>query len=165
MLKRIFKNTFNLPFLLQRHFSKTDLASIETAIARSESMHQGEVRVAIESSFSFLEILNGKTPRDRALEIFSQYRVWDTQHNTGILIYILLSEHDIEIIADRGIHDQEDSATWEKICQSLQHRFQKGEYLEGLLEAIGQSSKVLQQHVPAKTQNINELPNKPIVIS
>ena len=105
------------------YFLISSLAAIEQAIKQSEISHEGEVRFAVEAALNTLPLLRDQSARDRAVEVFSQLRVWDTEHNNGVLIYLLLADRDVEIIADRGINVKVGSEEWEKICREMEMLF------------------------------------------
>ena len=98
------------------------------------------------------------------MEVFSQLRVWDTQHNNGVLIYLLLADRDVEIVADRGIHQHVKKEDWEKICREMEALFRQGRFEEGAITGINAVSLHLAKHYPGQSQNINELPDTPVVL-
>lgn len=162
---RILRHLFSGPWLVQRSFSKAALTNIEEAIRKSESSHLGELRFVVEPGLHLLDLLRGKTASQRALEVFSQLRVWDTEHNSGVLIYLLLAEHDVEIVADRGIHAKVGEASWQAICHHMEQQFRDGEFEHGALEGIQRITALLQQYFPANNNhNPNELPDSPIIL-
>lgn len=140
------------------------MRNIEKAIMRSELAHQGEIRFVVEASLHPLEIMAGKTAKQRAIEIFSYLHVWDTAQNSGVLIYLLLADRDFEIVADRGIHAHVGNEGWEKICDEMERLFRKGEFEAGAMLGIDKVSELLQKHFPANGKNKNELPDKPVVL-
>ena len=111
--KRWLKHLFMPPWAWKRAFPQATLDAIEAAIRGSETSHDGEIRFAIESSLPASAVWRGMRGRERAVEVFSSLRVWDTEHNSGVLVYLLLADHDIEIVADRGIAARVDNAAWE----------------------------------------------------
>lgn len=162
---RILRHLFSGPWLVQRSFSRVTLAKIEAAIKQSESLHLGELRFVVEPGLHLLDLLQGKTAGQRALEVFSQLRVWDTEHNSGVLIYLLLAEHDVEIVADRGIHAKVGEAAWQAICQQMEQHFRGREFERGVIEGMKHITALLQQHFPANNNhNPNELPDAPIIL-
>lgn len=163
-IKRLFRHGFTFPWLVKRYFSPEGLKKIEAEIAKSETQHSGEIRFVVESNLSFLDILGKKTAKKRALEIFSQLHIWDTEQNNGVLIYFLLADHDFEILADRGIHQHVGKAGWEAISQQMEAMLKKGEFEQGVMFGIGQIGAALTKHFPAHGENPNELPNKPILL-
>ena len=119
------------PWAWRRAFPQTTLDAIEAAIRASETTHSGEIRFAIENSLAGSWVWRGKTGRERAIEVFSNLRVWDTEHNSGVLVYLLLADHDIEIVADRGIAARVDASDWEAGGTGDGSRFQAGRIRAG----------------------------------
>ena len=142
---------------VRRHFPPSCLAAITQAIAQSEAAHRGEIRFAIEASLSPQQVLRDMGARERALEVFAALRVWDTEDNSGVLIYVLLADHAIEIVADRGIHLRTADGTWARIAQAMQDEFCHGRYQAGALAGIAAVSRELSRHLPASDGNLNEL--------
>ncbi len=163
-IRRFFNHLFSTPWSVGRHFSKQALANIEHAIQQSEMRHTGEIRFVVEADLHPLQIIFKKTPRKRALEIFSQFKIWDTEHNNGVLIYLLLADRDVEILADRGVHQHVGAEGWEAICAEMEKLFRKHQFEQGVLLGIEKIGDVLQQHYPSNGANENELPNKPIIL-
>jgi uncharacterized membrane protein len=167
-LERLLRHGFTLPWLARKYFPAQSLKRIEAEIAKSELKHLGEIRFVVESNLSFLEILRKKSAKNRALEIFSNLHIWDTEQNNGVLIYLLLADHDFEILADRGIHQHVGKEGWEAICQQMEAMFKKGEFELGVIFGIHQIGEALTKHFPANAdknnENVNELPNKPIIL-
>ena len=153
------------PWAWRRAFPKATLDAIEVAIRSSETRHGGEIRFAIEASLPALRVLRGLRGRARAIEVFSALRVWDTAHNSGVLIYLLLADRRIEIVADRGISAKVDGRTWELICGEMQREFAKGRFQQGVVLGIRAIGDVLAAHFPARGgPNPNELPDRPVVL-
>jgi uncharacterized membrane protein len=141
------------------------MQAIEAAIARSESSHMGELRFVVEAALDWRDLLRGVTPRARAIEVFSQLRIWDTEHNSGVLIYLLLAEQRVEIVADRGIHVCVGSAGWQEICREMETSFRAGDFEQGVVKGIARITILLAQHFPAQdNSNFNELPDAPVVL-
>ena len=101
---------------------------------------------------------------DRAIEVFSQLRVWDTEHNNGVLIYLLLADRSVEIVADRGIHAKVDSDEWEKICGAMEADFKQENFKDGVVKGIQAIAKQLAEHFPTHSKGPNELPDKPVLL-
>src|SRR5258708_22536777 len=114
-------------------FPSATLDAIEKAIARVESAHSGEIRFAVETALTPLHILNGVAPRARALEVFAHLRVWDTEQNNGVLIYVQLADRDVEIVADRGFTGRVAPAEWEAVCRLMEEHFRAGRFSAGSL--------------------------------
>ena len=140
------------------------LAQIEQRIAASEARHSGEIRVCVEAGLPFSYLRRGADARERAIAMFGKLRVWDTEHNNGVLIYLLLAERAIEIVADRGLVPYVDAATWEKIMAGMQAAFQEGRFGAGIEQAVDAVDALLVRHFPlAEGQaNPNELPDAPV---
>lgn len=147
-----------------RAFSGDTLMRIEQALRESESLHRGELRFVVEGDLHLSALLRGMTARQRAEELFAQLRVWDTEENTGALIYVQLIDRDIEIVADRGINAKVSQAEWGAICADMQSEFLGGRYLRGSLKGIASITALLEQYFPSGTENPDELPNRPLQI-
>ena len=164
LFKRLCKHLGTLPSATHRYFPVASLRRIEQAIAKSEATHSGQIRFVVEGNLDAIDILRKKSGKKRAIEIFSQLRVWDTEENNGVLIYLLLADHDFEILADRGVHHHVGEVGWEKISQQMEKCFRQGQFEEGVLQGIEQIGQHLAQHYPAKGNNPNELPNAPVLM-
>jgi uncharacterized membrane protein len=158
------KHLFATALTVRRAFPQAVLDRIEAAIKDSERRHRGEIRFAVEGALEFVPVVRGLTPRARALEVFSLLSVWDTEENSGVLIYVQLVDRDIEIVADRGIAARIPQSQWEAVCHRMEDAFRRGEYEEGALSAIAEVSTLLERHFPARERNADELPDKPIVL-
>ena len=140
------------------------LRNIEAAIQESETRHYGELRFVVETHLGLAALIHGMTARQRAIELFSQLGVWDTEHNSGVLIYLLLADRDVEIIADRGINNRVGNAEWELICKKMEQAFRQQRFEAGVIDGIHAISELLVRHYPASSNNINELPDRSIVL-
>ena len=161
---RFFKHLFGGAWQVRRRLPASALKSIESAIRESEKTHTGELRFVVEAVLHPYELLGGKTPRARAVEIFARLNVWDTEQNNGVLIYLLLADHDVEIVADRGIHGYVGTQGWEAICHAMETAFRQGRFEEGMLAGIKEISAVLQKNFPADASDKNELSNEPLAL-
>lgn len=148
----------------KRAFPEATLSAIGEAITAGEQTHRGEVRVIVEKGLSFDDAWDGVTNRQRALALFADYGVWDTEDNCGVLIYINLAEHKVDIVADRGIDRRIDSATWQAVCRTMTEGFRKGQFHDATLAAIEQVNALLREHFPANGARPNELPDKPLML-
>jgi uncharacterized membrane protein len=149
----------------RRRFPASVLDAIQRAIAAGERSHRGQVCCAIEGALPFAELWRGRTPRARAADVFGRLRVWDTQHNSGVLLYVLLPDHAIEIVADRGIAAKVADESWKSICTQMQQRFAAGEFERGAVEGIAAVSELLAQHFPAgEGVRGNELSDRPVLL-
>lgn len=140
------------------------MARIEAEIGRSESTHRGELRFAVEVDLGTAQILRGVTARDRAVDLFSALRIWDTEENTGVLIYLLLADRTLEIVADRGLSSRVTQEIWDGIAGRMQEKFAKQDFEGGLITGIQEITRLLSKHFPASSGNENELSNKPVVL-
>jgi len=162
---RFIRHIFSGPWRVWRAFPKRTLRTIEAAIGDSERLHLGEVRFAVESALEIGDLLRGVTPKQRAVEVFSQCRVWDTEHNSGVLIYLLLADRDVEIVADRGIHVKVGEVVWEGICRDMERQFRAGEFERGVIDGLTAVTAQLQLHFPASVKSKpNEISNAPIIL-
>ena len=118
----------------------------------------------MEGALDGTPLFKEQSARERAIEVFSLLRVWDTEHNNGVLIYLLLADRDVEIVADRGIHAKVGSREWEKICRKMETAFKQANYAEGVLSGIQAVTRHLVEHFPAVGAGRNELPDKPVVL-
>ncbi|MDP3419795.1 MAG: TPM domain-containing protein [Thiobacillus sp.] len=162
--RRVLKHLFMPAWAWKRAFPQATLDAIEAAIASSETGHRGEIRFAIENSLAPGALWQGLTGRARAVEVFSNLRVWDTEHNSGVLIYLLLADHDIEIVADRGIAAKVDPADWEAVAHTMEAAFRQGDFERGALEGIAQIDAILAAHFPPSGHNPDELANRPVIL-
>lgn len=161
---RIAANLFRARGALRRRFDPATLIRIQQAIEDGERTHAGEIVFAVESRLSPFEVLQGVDARGRALDAFAQLRVWDTQANTGVLVYVLLAEHRIELVADRGIHARAGEGEWQRICELVAAGFRRDAPADGVVAAVNALHALLRLHFPATTDNPRELPNRPIVL-
>lgn len=145
-------------------FPRDALIAIEKAVQASETAHVGEIRFVVEGALGGMPLFRGQSARERAIDVFSQLRIWDTEHNNGVLIYLLLADRDIEIVADRGIHVRVGSQEWEKICRMMEGTFKQANYEGGAVSGIQAVTQHLIKHFPASGAGQNELPDKPVVL-
>ena len=163
-LKRIARHLFAMPGAVNRALPRTAMAAIEQAIKRSETGHRGEIRLAVEAALDGAALFAGQSARSRALDVFSQLRVWDTEHNNGVLIYLLLADRNIEIVADRGINARVPPQDWEAICRRMEAALARGELAGAIIAGVEEVSRHLALHFPARAGDANELPDKPVVL-
>lgn len=158
--------------LRHRWFDETDarralddaaLRRIAERVAESERHHSGEIRVCVEPGLPLSYLWRGAGARERALSMFGKLRVWDTEHNNGVLVYLLLADHAIEVVADRGVHRRVGESGWQAVVQSLSADLRRGEIEAGLLHAVDTLDGVLRRHFPLTPgeANPNELPDAP----
>ena len=140
------------------------LAQIEAEVRTAELTHAGEIRVAVETSLSFGQLWHALSARERALQVFAALGVWDTAHNNGVLVYVLLADRAVEIIADRAIAAQVPAAEWAALCTEVAERFRQGEPAVGCCLAVRSVGQRLARHFPAAGGDGNELPNQPVLL-
>ena len=150
----------------RRALSPQVLHRVGTQVSASEQQHTGQIRVVAEASLPWSYLRRQASPRERAIMLFSKYRVWDTEHNNGVLIYLLLAEHAIEIVADRGLARVVGLDTWQVMTGRLEQCLRNGRAEQGLHDAIADVSALLEQHFPRRpadaTPAVNELPDEPV---
>jgi uncharacterized membrane protein len=161
---RIGRHLLEHRWRVRRIFPPQVLAAIEQAIRAGEATHSGQVRFVVEGALDGAPLFRDQPARERALDIFSQLRIWDTAHNNGVLIYLLLADRDVEIIADRGIDARVGAAGWEKICAEMENSFRAGNFAGGVIKGIQAVSRQLAAHFPRHGGGTNELPDTPVVI-
>lgn len=163
-IKRIFRHLAMTPWQLNRAFPSQSLVAIETAIAASEAAHGGEICFAVEAALPGAELFREQSARERAIEVFGRLRIWDTEYNSGVLIYLLLADRDVEIVADRGIHARVGDEGWERICRLMETAFRDGRYEAGALVGIHAVTALLARHYPDRGGRRGELPDKPVLL-
>ena len=163
-VKRFFRHLVTDRWVARGAFPPRTMAAIEATIEREEARHDGEVRFAVEPSLPFGALLAGSSPRERAIEVFTRLRVWDTEQNAGVLIYVLLADKDVEIVADRGIHARVGETAWEAICGAMQREFAEGRFEAGAIVGVRAISDLLATHFPPRAVNPDELPNRPVIL-
>lgn len=147
----------------QSVFPEPSLDRIAHAIADAERTHAGQVMFAVESDLPLSAIWKGVSPRERAEHAFAVLRTWDTQANNGVLIYLLLADHAIEIIADRGLRELVEPVRWQQVCDHLREQLRQGDREAAVLAAVSEVSQLLAVHFPADASRPsgNELPDRP----
>ena len=163
-LKRIMRHLSVGHAAVRRVFPSRTMHEIENAIRSTEARHSGQIRFAVEASLELAPLLAGQIAQQRSVEVFSRLRVWDTEHNNGVLIYLLLADRDVEIVADRGIHVRLGQTVWETICRDMEKSFRAGEFEAGVVAGIHAVGEHLSRHFPAHSGNVNELPDSPVVL-
>lgn len=164
LVSRLWKHLTSTKAIGRRAFPADTLKAIQAAIAQGEERHRAEIRIVIEPSLSLFDVMQGQTARQRARELFSLYRVWDTEENCGVLIYINLADHKVEIVADRGVNRALQPNDWLGVCKTMTKGFAQGDYHDSSLAALEQLNALLQQQFPSNGRNANELSNRPLMI-
>ena len=164
MIGRLLRHLTMPAWRLRSTFPPAALERIGRAVASAESAHAGQIRFVVEHALDPAAVIRDCTARERALEVFSLLGVWDTALNNGVLIYLLLADHDVEIVADRGIDARVGGAGWEQICHQMEDAFRQGRFEQGVLAGIAEVSRHLQTHFPSTAPGPNELPDRPVVL-
>lgn len=162
--RRLFRHLFSTRWQLARCFPEQSLDAIEQAISRTERDHSAEIRFAVEVALDPWQALRGREPRDRALEVFASLGVWDTEANNGVLIYVLLADRDVEIVADRGFNGRVSAEQWSAVCEALKRSFAKGEFAAGAVAAVESVGQLIAPHFPFVVGDRDELPNRPALL-
>jgi uncharacterized membrane protein len=149
----------------RRAFPVTTLKAIQAAIAKGEVLHRAEVRLIIEPALSPSVVLQRMSSRERARELFSHYRIWDTEEHCGVLIYVNLADRKVEIVSDRGVGRTLKAGDWQAVCKTMTQGFARGEFHESTIAGLSQLNDLLKVHFPAAGGKPNELPNRPIILS
>jgi uncharacterized membrane protein len=157
---RFFDHFFTTGRAIDKAFPEPALLRIEAVVTQAELGSTGQIRVAIEACLPAVAAWSGYSARERAIDVFSQLRVWDTEHNNGVLIYLLMADKNVEIVADRHIHARVGAARWEAICKRMEVHFAKGEFELGVCEGAKEIGELLRTHFPGNAAS-NELPNRP----
>ena len=161
---RIGKHLIEHHWRVKRLFPQRVLDAIEQAIKAGETTHAGQVRFVVEGALDGRPLLRGQSARERALDVFSHLRIWDTAHNNGVLIYLLLADRQVEIVADRGIDAKVGASGWQKICADMEADFRAGNFGSGSIRGIEAVSRQLARFYPAHGKGPNELPDAPVVM-
>lgn len=163
-VKRWLTHALMPPWRWRLAFPESLLNEIESAVKQSERQHRGELRFAIENTLPSAGVWRDMAAYERALDVFSNLRVWDTEENSGVLIYLLLADHEVHIIADRGIAKRVDQSAWNEIAKTMQAAFRQGDFRRGSLAGIEKITALLATHFPANPDNRNELTDRPTII-
>ena len=148
----------------RRRFSRDVMAAIEQAVAQIERRTSGEIRFAIDTALELPEIWADKPPRECAHEAFARLRVWDSELNNGVLIYVLMADRDVEIVADRGAAARISPTEWEAACRLMESHFREGRFKEGALAGVRAVGGLLEREFPSLPGNRDELPNQPALL-
>jgi uncharacterized membrane protein len=162
---RIVRHLFATRAGTRRRFPVALLESIEAAIAAAEARTSGEIRFVVETALEPGEVWAGLTPRERAIQTFSDLHIWNTELRNGVLIYVLLADRDVEIIADRGATGRIAQADWEGVCEVMETHFRAARFAEGALAGVAAAGGLLEKYFPAdRGRNRDELPNQPALL-
>ena len=161
---RLLRHLLTTRFRTRAHFPAAVRTAIEQAIRECEARHAGEIRFVVETAFDLPELWHDLPPRGRALQLFGQLGVWDTAHNNGVLIYVLMADRVVEIVADRGIATRVPQAEWGAVCLQMEHHYREGRFREGSVAGILGVGALLGRHFPGKTGGGHELPDQPVLL-
>jgi uncharacterized membrane protein len=145
-------------------FPQSTLDAIEDAITAGETRHRAEVHMIVESALPLGAVWNGTSARERARELFSEYRIWDTEENCGVLVYVNIADHQVEIVADRGVGHVVALAEWQGVCDTMTRGFARNAYHDGVMAALGELNALLEKHYPDQGRLQNQLSNRPLVL-
>lgn len=163
-ISRILKHLWYGNMHVSSRFPKAALDRIEAAVKDAEAKTSGEIRFAVEPSLELRPLLAGQSARERAIDAFGALRVWDTEANNGVLIHLLLADHDVEIVADRGIDAMVGVAGWEAVCKAMEAEFRAGRFEAGAVKGIAEVGRLLADHFPKVGADPDELPNRPALM-
>jgi uncharacterized membrane protein len=162
---RVLRHLCALPGAVARAFPPASLSLIERVVAESEKRHDGEIRFAVEAALHPAQLWRGITARERAIAVFSELGVWDTERNNGVLIYLLLAERDVEIVADRGFNGKVAPQEWEAVCRRMESALGEGRHADAVAAGIESLSQIIARHFPPSRDGRNELSDKPATIA
>ncbi|MDD5176938.1 MAG: TPM domain-containing protein [Sterolibacterium sp.] len=167
-LARMLRHLIAPHWLVRRAFPAATLDAIEAAVAAVEQRHAGELRFVVEAGLPLSSLWHEVSARARAIEVFSRLRVWDTEHNSGVLVYVQLIDRRVEIVADRGINARVEQTQWDAICRGMETKFREGDYARGALQAVDNIGRLLADKFPALPEGrgmaTNELPDRPVLL-
>ena len=163
-LARFWRHLLMSPTRERLAFPRATLDAIQREIAAQEGAHGGQVVLVVEAELTTAQLWHELASRARAREVFAQRGVWNTEHNNGVLIYLLLADRCVEIVADRGIDAKVDPAEWHAICRMMEEHFRAGRYQEGAIAGVRAVSALLGRHFPPGPRGANELPDRPLLI-
>jgi uncharacterized membrane protein len=164
-LRRLLRHLLTDRMAVLRALPKASRKRIEAAIADGERRHRGQVRFAVEAALPLTRVMRGVPPRERALEVFGALRIWDTAENCGVLVYLLMADRDVEIVADRGIHANVGTPAWDAICRKMEKEFRAGRFAEGVEAGIADINALLAKHFPRTGRDEgNELSDRPVIL-
>ncbi len=161
---RFLRHVFSTRWTTRRRFTPKVLADIETAIRETEALHAGEIRFAVETALDMAELVDDLAPRRRAMQVFGQLGVWDTAQNNGVLIYLLLADRVVEIVADRGIATRIPQSEWDGVCREMERCYREGRFGEGSVAGVRGVGSLLARHFPGRRRDADELPNQPVLL-
>ena len=162
--RRILRHLLMTRWRESRAFPAATLGAIAAAITASERRHSGQIRFAVEGALHGMRLLRGQTPRQRALEVFANLHLWDSEARNGVLIYLLLADRAVEIVVDRGAHQRAPTAHWHRICRAMEAKFRDGRYEEGVIGGVEAVTEVMAEHFPPTGKPDRPLADEPVVL-
>jgi uncharacterized membrane protein len=163
-LARFWRHVRMSPLKAARAFPASTLDAIQRAIAGSESRHRGEICFVVEAELTSAQLWAEVDSRQRARQVFAMQGVWNTEENNGVLLYVLLADRKVEIVADRGVAAAVPQTEWEAICAAMQAEFRTGRFEQGAVRGVEAAAAILERHFPSSGPGRNELPDRPIMI-
>lgn len=163
-MRRLLRHLLTPQWWVLRAFNSQTLDVVEQAVTRAERGHPGELRFVVEGLLPLGDLLRGVTARQRAVQLFSDLRVWDTEQNSGILIYVQMADRRVEVLADRGITKQVPQLAWDGICRTLERAFAAGHYCQGAVAAVEEAGALLAGQSAPSAANPDEMPDRPLVV-
>jgi uncharacterized membrane protein len=164
MVTRTLRHLLSLPGAVARAFPADAFSRIEQAIRESEQRHGGEIRFAVEPALDPAQLWRGLSARERAIEAFSDLRVWDTRDNNGVLLYLLLADRDVEIVADRGFNAKVMPEEWERVCRRMEAALREGRHADAVIAGIESITQLVARHFPPSPGARGELPDHPAAL-
>lgn len=162
---RILRHLSTTRGMARRAFPQATLKAAQAAIGTGESLHRAQLRLVIEPALALSALTERTTARGRAHALFSRYRIWDTEENCGVLIYINLAERKVEIVTDRAVGRAVARSDWEAACQVMTRGFAAGQFHDSLLAGVEHINSLLAQHFPARGgSRENELADRPVIV-
>ncbi|MGZ5031755.1 MAG: TPM domain-containing protein [Usitatibacter sp.] len=163
-LKRFWRHILMNPVTVARCFPATTLDAIQREVAVQEKRHRGEICFVVEAELTSGQLWRDVSSRMRAREVFALHGAWNTEENNGVLIYVLLADRRVEIVADRGIDSKVSPQEWQSICRAMEKSFAEGRYEEGAIEGARRVSELLGRHFPPAGTRRNELGDRPVLM-
>jgi uncharacterized membrane protein len=163
-MNRIVRHLWTGDRTVRRSLPDAAFDRIQRAVQAAEQRTQGQIRIVVEDSLPLGPLLRDRSPHERAIEVFTQLRVWDTHSNCGVLIYLLFADRAVEIVADRGVHAHVGSGVWTAICSDMENSFKSGQFERGLVDGVETIGRILADHFPSTGRYTNELPDRPQII-
>ncbi len=161
---RFLRHLIATPLVTRQRFSPPVMDAIEAAVAAAERRTSGEIRFAVETALDVPELWRGETPRERAQEVFAELGVWDTELRNGVLLYVLMADRDVEIVADRGASARIGAADWEAVCRIMEEHFRAGRFQEGAVAGVSAVGALLERHFPPAARDRNEQPDQGVLL-